>query len=108
MIYAIQKIHHLTLISRGCAWLSMKRGGCKFGGSKTGALSKKGGCSFTVGTQAQRVSALPPPPSIRSALRVSFHGKSVLLGKVDIMREPDLVRGSRRVSVNLERSIEML
>ena len=38
MLYAIQTIHHLMLISRGCAWLSMKRGGCKFGGSKTGAV----------------------------------------------------------------------
>ena len=26
------------LISRGCPWASMKRGGCKFGGSKTGAV----------------------------------------------------------------------
>ena len=42
----------------------MKRGGCKFGSSKTGAVlcPKKGGCSFTIGTQAQRVSVPPPQP----------------------------------------------
>ena len=45
------------LISRGCPWASMNRGGCRFGGSKTGAAwPKRGGCSFSVGTQAQRVS----------------------------------------------------
>ena len=39
----------------------MKRRGCKFGDGKTRGcpLSKKGGCSFAVGTQAQRVSAPP-------------------------------------------------
>ena len=54
------------LISRGCPWASMKRGGCKFIGSKTGAVlcTKKGwGCSFAVVTQAQRVSA----PCLRGA-----------------------------------------
>ena len=61
MIHAIQKIYHLTLISRGCSEVSMKRGVCKFGYGKTRGcpLSKKGGCSFAVGTQAQRVSAPP-------------------------------------------------
>ena len=46
------QIHHLTLISRGCSWISMKRGGCKFGDGKTTGcpLSQKGGCSFAVGT----------------------------------------------------------
>ena len=64
MIHAIQKIYHLTLISRGCSEPSMKRGGCKFGYGKTRGcpLSKKGGCSFAVVTQAQRVS--PPPPGL--------------------------------------------
>ena len=53
------------LISRGCPWASMKRGGCKDGDGKTGAVlcPKRGGCSFAVGTQAQRVSA--PPPGMR-------------------------------------------
>ena len=40
--------------------------GCKFGDSKTRGcpLSKReGGCSFAVGTQPQRVSAPPPPPT---------------------------------------------
>ena len=51
------------LISRGCLWAFMKRGGCKFGDGKTRgcSFSKKGVCSFAVGTQAQRVSAPPPP-----------------------------------------------
>ena len=55
---------HWMLISRGCSWVSMKRGGCKFGDSKTRGcpLSKSGGCSFAVSTQPQRVSAPPPPP----------------------------------------------
>ena len=47
----------------------MKRGGCKFGGCKTGAVNGQkggGGHSFAVGTQAQRVSA-PPPPRAFSA-----------------------------------------
>ena len=57
------------LISRGCPWASMKRGGCKLGGCKTGAVNGQkggggGGCSFAVGTQAQRVSAPPPPPGV--------------------------------------------
>ena len=49
---------------RGCSWISMKRGGSKFGDGKTTGcpLSKKGGCSFAVGTQTQRVNAPPPPP----------------------------------------------
>ena len=38
------------LISRGCSWVLLQRGGCTF--------VKKGG--FAVGTQPQRVSALPP------------------------------------------------
>ena len=46
----------------------MKRGGCKYGDGKTRGcpFSKKGGCSFAVGTQAQRVSA-PPPPGLGDA-----------------------------------------
>ena len=35
MIYAIQKIHHSTLTSRSCSWVSMKRGDCKFKDGKT-------------------------------------------------------------------------
>ena len=53
-------IYCSMLISRRCPWASMKRGGCKFGGRKSCLLSKKAGCSFAVGTQAQRVSAPPP------------------------------------------------
>ena len=51
------------LISGSCPWESMKRGGCKFGGSKIGAVlcPERRGCSFAVVTQAQRVSAPPPP-----------------------------------------------
>ena len=57
------------LISRGCSWVSMKRGGCKFGDSKTRGCPwpKRGGCSFAVGTQPQRVSAPPPPPPPRGS-----------------------------------------
>ena len=48
----------------------MKRGGCKFGDSKTRGcpLSKKGGCSIAVGTQTQKVSAPPPPPGTSAPL----------------------------------------
>ena len=35
MIYALQNINHLALISRGCSWVSMKIGGCKFIDGKT-------------------------------------------------------------------------
>ena len=44
----------------------MKRGGCKFGDGKPRGchFSKKGDCSFAVGSQAQRVSAPPPPPRV--------------------------------------------
>ena len=65
MIYVIQKIHHFTLISRGCAWLSMKRGGCKFGGSKTGAVL----CPKRGAVVSQLVlKPPPPPPGIRGAV----------------------------------------
>ena len=58
------------LISRGCSWVSMKRGGYKFGDSKTRGcpLSKSEGCSFAVGTQPQRVSAPPLHPWVGSHL----------------------------------------
>ena len=38
-----------------CSWVSMKRGGCKFEDSKTGAVLSQNKCcfSFAVGTQAQ-------------------------------------------------------
>ena len=63
MIYVIQKIHHFTLISRGCAWLSMKRGGCKFGGSKTGAvLCLKRGAVVSQLVLKLKESVPPPPP----------------------------------------------
>ena len=67
MIFAIQKINHLALNSRGCFLGIHENGGCKFGDSKTRGcpLSKKGGCSFAVGTQSQRVSSPPPPPLAR-------------------------------------------
>ena len=44
-----------TIIWWGCASVSVKSGGCKFGDDKTRGcpLSKKGGCSFAVGTQTQ-------------------------------------------------------
>ena len=63
MIYVIQKIHHFTLISRGCAWLSMKRGGCKFGGSKTGAVlcPKRGAVVSQLVFKLKE--SVPPPPS---------------------------------------------
>ena len=53
------------LISRGCSWVSMKRGGCKFGGSKTGAVHCPKGGGGAVVSQLEpklRVSAPPPPP----------------------------------------------
>ena len=61
------------LISRGCPWASMKRGGCKFGGCCQ--WPKTGGCSFAVGTQAQRVSAPLPPGSLSHfhAEKFKFH-----------------------------------
>ena len=62
MIYEIQKIHHFTLISRGYAWLSMKRGGCKFGGSKTGAaLCPKNGAVVSQLVLKLKESVPPPP-----------------------------------------------
>ena len=55
----------IVLISRSWPWASMKRGGCTFGDGKTRGcpLLKKGGCSFTVGTQIQIVN-VPPPPGL--------------------------------------------
>ena len=65
MIYVIQKIHHFTPISRGCAWLAMKRGGCKFGGSKTGAvLFPKRGAVVSQLVLKLKESVPPPPPGL--------------------------------------------
>ena len=49
------------LISRGCSWASMKRGGSKFEGSKTGAvlISKR---RAVVSQLVPKFSAPPPPP----------------------------------------------
>ena len=39
IIYLILKMYHLMLILMSSPWAaSMKRGGCKFGGSKTGTV----------------------------------------------------------------------
>ena len=52
------------LISRGCPWASMKRGGCKFGGSKTGAVhgQKEGTVVSQVPKLKESVPPPPPPP----------------------------------------------
>ena len=51
------------LISRGCAWLSMKKGGCKFGVSKTGAvLCPKRGAVVSQLVLKLKESVPPPPP----------------------------------------------
>ena len=71
------------LISRGCPWASMKRGGCKFGASKIGAVlcpKRGGGCSFAVGTQAQRVSAPPPPGGAFRCVDRIITNRKILLG----------------------------
>ena len=67
MIYVIQKIHHFTLISRGCVWLSMKRGGCKFGGSKTGAVlcPQRGGAVVSQLVLKLKEPVPPPPPGVK-------------------------------------------
>ena len=39
-----------SLISRGCFGVSIEIGGCEFGKTRGCPLSKKGGCSFAVGT----------------------------------------------------------
>ena len=63
IIYSIQKNHHLMLISRGCPWEPMKRGGCKFGGSKTGAvLCPKRGAVVSQLVLKLKESVPPPPP----------------------------------------------
>ena len=77
MIYVIQKIHHFTLISRGCAWLSMKRGGCKFGGSKTGAVL----CAKRGAVVSQLVLKLKEsvPPSSGVPLTIKSKDKSFVV-----------------------------
>ena len=54
----------------------MKRRGCKFGGSKTGDVlcSKRGGCSFAVGTQGEKVIAPVPPPPPPGILTLLVYG----------------------------------
>ena len=49
------------LISRGCSWVTMKRGGCKFGDSKTKGcpLSKRGA---VVSQLVHRLKESGPPP----------------------------------------------
>ena len=48
------------LISRGCPWASMKRGGCKLGSCKTGAVNgQKGGAVVSQLVLKLRVSAPP-------------------------------------------------
>ena len=75
MIYVIQKIHHFRLISRGCARLSMKRGGCKFGGSKTGAvLCPKRGAVVSQLVLKLKESVPPPPPPRAAAGRWDWAG----------------------------------
>ena len=56
------------LISRGCAWLSMKRGGCKFGGSKTGAVlcPKRGAVVSQLVLKLKE--SVPPPPRVKRSL----------------------------------------
>ena len=51
------------LISRGCAWASMKRGGCKFGSGKTGAVNgQKGGAVVTHAQLVAKLKESVPPP----------------------------------------------
>ena len=52
------------LISSGCHWASMKTGGCKFGGSKTGAVNgqKRGGGAVVSQLVAKLKESVPPPP----------------------------------------------
>ena len=51
------------LISRGCLWVSMERGGCKFGGSKTGAVhGQKGGGAVVSQLVLKLKESVPPPP----------------------------------------------
>ena len=73
MIYVIQKIYHFTLISRGCAWLSMKRGGCKFGGSKTGVvLCPKRGVVVSQLVLKLKESVPPPPPGTHITYHICY------------------------------------
>ena len=53
------------LISRGCPWASMKRGGCKFGGNKTGAVNcqkKREGGGAVVSQLVPKLKESAPPP----------------------------------------------
>ena len=53
------------LISRGCPWAAMKRGGCKFGGSKTGAVlcpKREGGGAVVSQLVPKLKESVPPPP----------------------------------------------
>ena len=51
------------LISRGCPWASMKRGGCKFGSGKTGAVNvQKGGGAVVLQLVPKLKESVPPPP----------------------------------------------
>ena len=55
------KNSNLMLISRGCSWVSMKRGGCKFGVSITRGcpFSKRGG-GAVVSQLAPKLKVSPP------------------------------------------------
>ena len=52
------------LISRGCPWVSMKRGGCKFGGSKTGAVHGQKGGAVVSQLVLKLKESVPPPPGV--------------------------------------------
>ena len=52
----------------GCAWLSMKRGGCKFRGSKTGAVlcPKRGAVVSQLVLKLKESVPPPPPPGVKN------------------------------------------
>ena len=72
------------LISKGCPWASIKRGAVNLEVAKERlSFVQKGGCSFKVGAQAQRVSA--PPLGIRSFGR--SHARIMQAARVASVRD---------------------
>ena len=60
------------LISKGCPWASMKRGGCKFGGSKTGAVHGQKGGAVVSQLVPKLQEPVPPPPRDYHVLQLSL------------------------------------
>ena len=82
------------LISRGCPWASLKRGGCKFGGSKPGAvLCQKRGAVVSQLVPKLKESVPPVSPGYGDSSHVQTRKKYFSIIYIDIRNTEEAVRG---------------